>query len=300
MSIVGADNQYVDVAESAERSQKWTSIIERRTKLLDFRLRELWEYRDLLLLLVKRDYIAFYAQTVLGPLWFFIQPLMTMAMYVLVFNGIAGIKTDPIPAPLFYVAGIVFWNYFADCVNKTSTVFRDNSSVFGKVYFPRLIVPISIVLSCLVRFGIQLLLLGAIIGGYAAFGGYAFHFTSYAALFPLCVLLIALYALGLGMIVSSLTTKYRDLAFLITFGIQLYMYATPVIYPLPYPQNPVVRQIIGLNPLSPIFETVRLGLLGSGYFQWSSLIYSAVVVLACTLVGIVIFNKTQNDFIDTV
>jgi lipopolysaccharide transport system permease protein len=226
--------------------------------------------------------------------------MMTMAMYVLVFNGIAGIKTDPIPAPLFYTAGIVMWNYFADCLNKTSTVFRDNSGVFGKVYFPRLIVPLSIVLSCLVRFGVQLLLLAAIMTGYAAFGGYALHVTPYIALFPLCVVLMAFYALGLGMIVSSLTTKYRDLAFLVTFGIQLYMYATPVIYPLPYPQNHLVRQVIGLNPLSPIFEAVRLGLLGSGYHQWNSLLYSAAVVVVLTLIGIVVFNKTQSDFIDSI
>ncbi|MFL5742655.1 MAG: ABC transporter permease [Flavisolibacter sp.] len=285
---------------TVEKEQKWDHVIESRSRLLDLRLRELWEYRDLLFLLVKRDYIAFYKQTILGPLWFFIQPLLTMAMYVLIFNNIAGIKTDPVPAPLFYMVGIIAWNYFSECLNKTSTVFKDNAAVFGKVYFPRMILPFSIVMSSLVRFGVQFILLVVIMLYYIFFRGYDFHFNAYLLLFPVLVALMALFGLGVGMIISAMTTKYRDLVFLVTFGIQLYMYATPVIYPLDYPKNLLVKKIIGLNPLSSIFEGLRLAILGKGHFQWSELAYSATVILILTVLGILIFNKTEKDFIDTV
>ena len=284
----------------ADKQQKWDQVIESRSGLFDLRLRELWEYRDLLFLLVKRDYIAFYKQTILGPIWFFLQPLMTMAMFVIVFSQIAKIPTDNLPAPLFYMVGIVAWNYFAECLNKTSTVFKDNAAVFGKVYFPRLILPFSIVLSSLVRFGVQLLLLVILMLYYAFFTDkFDFQLSSYLLLFPVFVFLLAFFGLAMGMIVSAMTTKYRDLAFLVTFGVQLFMYATPVIYSLSgAPEK--YKHIINLNPLSPIMEGLRLSLLGRGEFNWSSFGYAAGVIFLLTIFGILIFNKTEKDFIDTV
>jgi lipopolysaccharide transport system permease protein len=284
----------------AEKQQKWDLVIESRSGLLDLRLKELWEYRDLLLLLVRRDYIAFYKQTILGPIWFFLQPLMTMVMYVIIFKKLAGLGTDGIPAPLFYMVGIVSWNYFAECLNKTSTVFKDNANVFGKVYFPRLILPFSIVMSNLVRFGVQLLLLVIIMLFYIFFrNDFHFQFNIYLLLFPVFIVLLALFGLAMGMIVSAMTTKYRDLAFLVTFGVQLFMYATPVIYSLQSAPGKL-KQIISLNPLSPIIEGLRLGLLGKGEFHPGSFAYSAGVIIILTVIGILIFNKTEKDFIDTV
>jgi len=288
------------MSEIDDTKQKWSLIIGSKSSILDFRFKELWEYRDLLFLLVKRDYLFFYKQTVLGPLWFFIQPLLTMLMYVLIFNNIAGIKTDPVPAPLFYMVGIIAWNYFAECLNKTSTVFKDNAAVFGKVYFPRLILPFSIVISSLVRFGVQLILLLLILLFYIFYKDYAYELNAYFLLFPLLVALMALFGLGVGMIISALTTKYRDLIFLITFGVQLFMYATPVIYPLNYPQNETIRKVIELNPLSPIFEGLRLSLLGQGFFEWSGLLYASVVIFILFILGVLFFNRTEKNFIDTV
>ncbi len=284
----------------AEKKEKWDLVIGTRNSMFDLRLKELWEYKDLLFLLVKRDYIAFYKQTILGPLWFFIQPLMTMAMYVLIFRNIAGITTGPIPAPLFFIVNIIAWNYFSECLNKTSTVFKDNANVFGKVYFPRLILPFSIVISSLVRFGVQFILFIIIFLFYIFFKGYHFQFTPYLLLVPVFIALMALFGLAAGMIISAMTTKYRDLVFLVTFGVQLFMYATPVIYPLDYPKNELVRKAISLNPLTPIFEGLRKALLGHGYFQWSSLAYSAGIIVVLTIAGMLIFNKTEKDFIDTV
>jgi lipopolysaccharide transport system permease protein len=284
----------------AEKQEKWDLVIESRSSMLDLRLKELWEYRDLLFLLVRRDYIAFYKQTILGPIWFFLQPLMTMVMYVIIFKKLAGLGTDGIPAPLFYMVGIVSWNYFAECLNKTSTVFKDNANVFGKVYFPRLILPFSIVMSNLVRFGVQLLLLVIIMLFYIFFrNDFHFQFNIYLLLFPVFIMLLALFGLAMGMIVSAMTTKYRDLAFLVTFGVQLFMYATPVIYSLQSAPGKL-KQIISLNPLSPIIEGLRLGLLGKGEFHIGSFAYSAGVIIILTVIGILIFNKTEKDFIDTV
>ncbi len=286
--------------EAISTKEKWDLVIGSKSSMFDLRLKELWEYRDLLFLLVKRDYIAFYKQTILGPIWFFLQPLMTMAMYVLIFKKLANLSTDGIPAPLFYMVGIVAWNYFAECLNKTSTVFKDNAAVFGKVYFPRLILPFSIVLSSLVRFGVQLILLVIIMLFYVFFrDDFQFVFSIYLLMFPVFILLMALFGLATGMIVSAMTTKYRDLAFLVTFGVQLFMYATPVIYSLASAPEKLA-QVIRLNPLTPIIEGLRLGLLGKGSFEWSSFAYSAAAIIALTIFGILIFNKTEKDFIDTV
>ncbi len=269
-----------------------------QTSLLDLRLKDVWEYRDLLMLLVRRDFVSFYKQTILGPLWFLIQPLLTTLMFSFIFGRLAGISTDDLPPALFYMAGITAWNYFADCVTKTSTVFRDNANIFGKVYFPRLIMPLSIVVSNLVRFAVQFILFIAVMAFYAL-KGTAFHPTWALALFPLVVLLMAALGLGAGMIISALTTKYRDLAFLITFGIQLLMYATTVIFPLSAaPQK--YKWLIELNPMTSLIETFRYGFLGKGSFSWSSIGYSAIITIVLLITGIIIFNKVEKDFVDTV
>ena len=274
----------------------WT--IEPQNSLLDLKLKDTWEYRDLLMLLVRRDFVSFYKQTILGPLWFFIQPVFTTIIFTFVFGNLAGISTDGLPQPLFYMAGITAWNYFADCLTKTSTVFKDNANIFGKVYFPRLIMPLSIVVSNLVRFGVQFLLFLGVMLYYKAAGA-DFNPNIYILLFPLVVLLMAAQGLGLGMIISAMTTKYRDLAFLVTFGVQLLMYATTVIYPLSAaPQQ--YRWIIELNPMTAIIETFRFGFLGEGSFTWVSFGYSAGVTLVLLVSGIVIFNKVEKNFVDTV
>lgn len=286
---------------AAEKEQNWDVVIESRSSLFDFKFRELWEYRDLLFLLVRRDFIAFYKQTILGPIWFFLQPLMTMAMFVIIFSRLANISTNGIPAPLFYMVGIISWNYFAECLLKTSTVFKDNANVFGKVYFPRLILPFSIVASNLVRFGVQFILLVIMILFYTVFRPeeFSFRFNIYLLLLPVLIALMALFGLGMGMIISAMTTKYRDLVFLVTFGVQLFMYATPVIYPLNAAPDSI-EKIIRLNPLSSIIEGLRLAILGRGDFEPGSLLYSAGVILGMTFIGILIFNKTEKNFIDTV
>lgn len=275
--------------------------IKPQSSLFDLKLKDVWEYRDLLLLLVRRDFVSFYKQTILGPLWFFIQPLFTTIIFTFIFGNLAGISTDDLPQPLFYMAGITAWNYFADCLTKTSTVFKDNANIFGKVYFPRLIMPLSIVVSNLVRFGVQLLLFFALMGYYFIIDT-DFSPNGYALLFPLIVLLMAAQGLGLGMIISALTTKYRDLAFLVTFGVQLLMYATTVIYPLSTALNkyPAYSWVIEYNPMTAIIETFRYGFLGKGTFSWEFLGYSSLITLLILAVGIVVFNKVEKTFVDTV
>jgi lipopolysaccharide transport system permease protein len=283
----------------ATDQQPWDIRIRPSHSLFSLQLREAWHYRDLLLLLVRRDFVSFYKQTVLGPVWFFLQPLLTTVMYVFIFGRLAGLSTDGLPQPLFYMTGIVAWNYFAECITKTSTVFRDNAAIFGKVYFPRLIMPLSIVVSNLVRFGVQLLLLLCMIAYYVLFQGYAFQANAYLLLFPLMVLLMAVLGLGSGMLISAMTTKYRDLAFLVTFGVQLFMYATPVIYPLSSAPA-AARGIIAANPLTPVLEGIRLGLLGRGEMSAASLAYAVGASLAVLLTGIVVFNRVEKTFIDSV
>jgi len=252
-----------------EALKEWDLVIEPQSSLLQLNLKDVWRYRDLLWLLVKRDFVSFYKQTILGPLWFFIQPLFTTIIFTFIFGNLAGLSTDGLPQPLFYMAGITAWNYFADCLTKTSTVFRDNANIFGKVYFPRLIMPLSIVVSNLVRFGVQMLLFFMMIG-YYAFTGADFHLNAYVLLFPILVLMMALLGLGLGLIITALTTKYRDLAFLITFGVQLMMYATTVIYPLSAAPA-AYKWVIELNPMTGIIEAFRYGFLGEGSLTFQML-----------------------------
>lgn len=276
----------------------WDMVIEPHGNILDLKIKDVWHYRDLLWLLVRRDFVSFYKQTILGPIWFFIQPFFTTITYTFIFGNLAGISTEGIPKPLFYMAGITCWNYFAECLTKTSTVFKDNSLVFGKVYFPRLIMPLSIVLSNLVRFFVQMLLFVMMLIFFAIKGA-SFNLNLYALLFPVLVLEMALLGLGLGMIISAMTTKYRDLAFLVTFGVQLLMYATTVVYPLSAAPAKY-KWIIALNPMTPIIEAFRYGFLGKGTFTWMSLGISGAVTILITIFGVVIFNKVERNFIDTV
>jgi lipopolysaccharide transport system permease protein len=275
--------------------------IKPQNNLLDLKLKDTWAYRDLLGLLVRRDFVSFYKQTILGPLWFFIQPIFTTIIFTFIFGNLAGISTDGLPQPLFYMAGITAWNYFADCLTKTSTVFRDNANIFGKVYFPRLIMPLSIVVSNLVRFGIQFLLF-LVMMAYYYFTNAHFAPNAYILLFPVLVLLMAALGLGLGMIISAMTTKYRDLAFLVTFGVQLLMYATTVIYPLStaLTKYPAYSWVIQYNPMTAIIETFRFGFLGNGTFSWGFLGYTTGITFVILLFGIVIFNKVEKTFVDTV
>ncbi|NDE05099.1 MAG: ABC transporter permease [Flavobacteriia bacterium] len=281
-----------------EALKEWDLVIEPQSSLLQLNLKDVWRYRDLLWLLVKRDFVSFYKQTILGPLWFFIQPLFTTIIFTFIFGNLAGLSTDGLPQPLFYMAGITAWNYFADCLTKTSTVFRDNANIFGKVYFPRLIMPLSIVVSNLVRFGVQMLLFFMMIG-YYAYTGANFHLNAYVLLFPILVLLMALLGLGLGLIITALTTKYRDLAFLITFGVQLMMYATTVIYPLSAAPA-AYKWVIELNPMTGIIEAFRYGFLGEGSLTFQTLGYSIAFTLIALVLGVIIFNKTEKTFVDTV
>lgn len=278
---------------------EWDVRIRPTSSFLNLHLRDTWEYRDLLTLLVRRDIVSFYKQTILGPLWFFVQPILTTVMYVFIFGNLAGISTDGLPGPLFYMTGVVAWNYFAECLLKTSNVFRENSAIFGKVYFPRIIMPLSIVISNLMRFGIQLLLLLLVILYYVFFKGFEIRPTHYLLLFPLIVFIMASLGLGLGMLISAMTTKYRDLSFLVTFSVQLFMYATPVIYPLSAAPEKA-REIVRHNPMTPLIEGMRLGLLGKGDFSMASLAYASVSTLAILVIGILVFNRVEKTFIDTV
>jgi len=278
--------------------QHWTEEITPKTSLLDLNLKEVWHYRDLMFMFVKRDFVTFYKQTILGPLWFFVQPLLTTIMYVIVFGNIAKISTDGLPMMVFYLCGITFWNYFSECFTKTASVFKDNASIFGKVYFPRLVMPLSIVVSNLIKLSIQFFLFIVVLLWYK-FQGANVHPNMYILLTPYLIILMAIIALGAGMIISSLTTKYKDLIFLITFGIQLLMYATPVIYPLStLPAK--YAFIIKANPLSAVIETLRFAFTGSGTFSWMHLGYSSVFAFVLLAIGAIIFNKVEKTFMDTV
>jgi lipopolysaccharide transport system permease protein len=276
----------------------WNVVVKPTSGFSGLQLKEVWHYRDLFWLFVRRDFISFYKQTVLGPLWFFLQPLFTIIIYSYIFGTLAGISTDGIPRPLFYLAGITCWQYFAECLTKTSNVFMENASVFGKVYFPRIIMPLSISFSNLIRFGIYLFLLLIMVAWYVAKGEIV-GVNSYALLLPVLLLMIAMFGVGAGMIVSSLTTKYRDLAFLVGFGVQLLMWASTVVYPLSAaPQK--FKWLVALNPMTPILEAFRKGFLGIGSFSWSSLATSAGIILTIAIIGIVLFTKAERTFIDTI
>ncbi|MCS6933900.1 MAG: ABC transporter permease [Chitinophagales bacterium] len=285
--------------KSASRQEEWTEIITPRRGLWDIPLRELWRYRDLTWLFVLRDIKAQYKQTILGPLWFLVQPLLSTLVFFFIFNRIARLPTDGIPPVLFYLSGIVLWSYFAECLNKTSNVFTVNANIFGKVYFPRLTIPISVVIGGLVRLATQLFTLAIIIIYYIYADEYRFQPNLALLLTPLLIVLLAALGLSLGIIFSSLTTKYKDLSFLLAFGVQLWMYASPVIYPLRAVTGKL-RDILLLNPVTPVIETFRYALFGSGYYEPGALLYTALFSLVAFVIGIVIFNQVEKSFMDTV
>ena len=279
----------------------WTTVIKPKEKLLQVDFKELWRYRDLCMLFVRRNITTQFKQTILGPLWYIIQPAMTVIMYMVVFGGIANIPTDGLPQPLFYLSGICLWQYFNDCLSKTSSTFTANAGIFGKVYFPRLVVPLSTVISNLLRFAIQF---GLFLVVYAIYQIWIIpgqiHTNWYALLLPLLIVMLAGLALGFGILFSSLTTKYRDMTLLLDFFVRLWMYATPVIYPLSTITNEKLRFVMSLNPLTGIVEAFKYGMLGAGEFSWGMLAYSFAFMVVLLALGIVIFNRVQRTFMDTV
>ncbi len=282
-----------------EENEHWDQVIEPRAKLLDLNLSEVWRYRDLLWLFVKRDFTAQYKQTILGPLWHFIQPVFTTIVFLMVFGKIANIPTDGIEPVLFYMSGISIWNYFSSCLSATSNTFVANAGIFGKVYFPRLVIPLSTVVSNMVKFGIQFLLLLVVMSWYGIKTG-NFHFGSSWLLIPLLVIMMAGLGLGLGIIISSLTTKYRDFTVLIGFAVQLLMYATPVAYPLSFLKEKSYAAWIAWNPLTPIVEAYRYALFGTGTVDTTGLLFSASFILIVLFFGMLIFSKVERSFMDTV
>ncbi|MCK7589908.1 ABC transporter permease [Subsaxibacter sp. CAU 1640] len=284
------------------QDDQWLYTISSKSKLVDLNFKEIWRYRDLLLLFVKRDITTVYKQTVLGPLWYVIQPLMTSVIFTLVFNNLGNIQTGAAPSFLFNLAGITAWNYFKECLTGTSDTFKKNENIFGKVYFPRVIMPMSITISNLLKFIIQL---GIFIGFYIYYLsiGKDISVNSNLLLFPFYLVMMALLGLGIGMIISSMTTKYRDLTVVVTFGVSLLMYMSAVPYPVAearkkFPE--IVANIVEYNPLTQIIEGFRYMLLNSGSFSWTGFIYTLIVSVVVFLVGIIIFNKTEKSFIDTV
>ncbi|MDP2175477.1 MAG: ABC transporter permease [Bacteroidota bacterium] len=279
----------------------FTTEIKPKNKWYDIDFKAIWQYRDLMFLFVRRDFVSVYKQTVLGPIWFFIQPLLTTATFTLIFSVVAKISTNEIPAPLFYIIGLTFWGYFSTCLTSTSSTFVTNAGVFGKVYFPRLIMPISIVISSLIKLSIQFLLL-LMVWLYYYLTTDILHPNITILLMPFYILLFAGLGLGFGIILSSLTTKYRDFTFLIGFGVQLLMYATPIIYPLSLldDQSYIIKSVVKYNPISGIIEAIRYGLTGSGVFDLGLLAYSFVFVIILLFLGIITFTKVEKSFIDTV
>lgn len=280
-----------------EKQQKWTQTIESKHSLFDLNLKEVWNYRDLVYMFVKRDFVSSFKQTILGPIWFFINPIFTTIVYVIVFGNIANLSTDGAPKVLFYLAGVTLWNYFSACLNGTANVFRGNAGIFGKVYFPRLVMPITIVTSNLMQFGVQFLLFLAFFVYYFIQGEVSPNLWVLAT--PFLIVLMAMFALGMGMIFSSLTTKYRDMQMLLSFGVSLFMYATPVIYPLSELKG-IWKEIAMYNPLTGIFECFKYAWLGAGEFNAISLVISTVFISIILMIGTLIFNKVEKSFMDTV
>ncbi|MBC8035193.1 MAG: ABC transporter permease [Chitinophagaceae bacterium] len=281
------------------KEEQWDLEIKSETKLLDFHIADLIRYRDLLGLLIRRDFVANYKQTVMGPVWIFLQPLLTTLMFTLVFGRIAKLSTNGMPMLPFYLSGLIPWNYFADCLNRTSSVFVANASVFGKVYFPRLVMPLSIVVSNVIRLAIQFGLFICILTYYIVQG----KVTPQYELFPLFffnILLLAVLGMGLGMLISAIATKYRDISNLMAFAVQLLMYATPIIYPLAVAREKSIGWLIELNPLSPPMELNRLIFFGNGEVSPQTMLYSSIVAVVIFCLGLAMFNKTERNFIDTV
>lgn len=288
-----------DSVNKVENLEDWDIEIKPRSSIFNLNLHEVWKYRDLMLLFVRRDFSAQFKQTVLGPLWHLIQPIFTTIMFLVIFGKIAKIPTDGIHPTVFYMSGISLWNYFSTSLTSTSSTFVLNANIFGKVYFPRLVLPISVILSNLIRFGIQFGLL-LLLMGYHHFNGYPLQVSLNWLLVPFVVIMMALIAFGLGLIVSSLTTKYRDFSVLLSFIVQLGMYATPIAYPLSYLKEGKMANVIGLNPLTPLVEAFRYLMFGSGTFSVFTLGYSFAFMVFVVLFGVVFFNKVEKSFMDSV
>ncbi|MGJ8759787.1 MAG: ABC transporter permease [Polaribacter sp.] len=287
--------------------EKWLFEIKPKNKLFDLNLKEVWQYRDLLMLFVKRDVVTLYKQTVLGPLWYLIQPLFTSVIFTLVFNNIAGISTGSIPPFLFNLAGVTVWNYFKECLTATSDTFKKNEAIFGKVYFPRVIIPMSIVVSNLLKFGIQIFIFICFYLYYYLIG-YEITPNKYIYFFPLLIIAMGMIGLGLGMIISSMVTKYRDLTFLVSFGVQLLMYLSAVMYPLDLMREKLINieagtdysWIVDINPIAHLVEFSRFILLNDGNYSTFGIIYTSIFTIIVFFLGLLIFNKTEKTFIDTI
>lgn len=275
------------------------TVIKPMSSLLQLNLKDIWHYRDLMMMYVKRNIVTVYKQTILGPLWLVVQPVLTTIMFMFVFGNLAGLSTDGVPGALFYFAGLILWNYFSQCLTGTSGVFIANQNVFGKVYFPRIVVPLATTISNLIQFLIQFAVFVVLYLYYYVTMDVPIVPNVYVVLLPLLVLLCAGLSLGFGIVFSSMTTKYRDLVFLLQFGVQLWMYATPIIYPLN--SIPTDKQwIFLLNPVTPIIETFKFGAFGIGVFSWGALVYSFVFMILLLFFGIILFNRIEKSFMDTV
>jgi lipopolysaccharide transport system permease protein len=286
------------ITADPELPEEWDLVIQPKSEWFDLQLKDIWRYRDLLMLFVRRDFVAVWKQTILGPLWFFIQPLLTTLMMVVIFGRVANLTPDGVPGMLFYLSGIVCWNYFAQCLTATSNTFKANAAVFGKVYFPRIVVPLSLVVSNLLKFGVQFLLFIALLLFYY-FTTDDVHPNSFMLLTPVFIIIMGVMALGFGILVSSFTTKYRDLSFLLAFAVQLAMYASPVIIPLAsFPDK--YKWIAQINPMTSIIEGFRYAYLGIGELPLDLLLYSIVFSLVVFFLGLLVFNKVEKSFMDTV
>ena len=281
-----------------QNEEKWSTIIKPKNNIFNLNLKELFEYKDLLFLFVRRDFVAYYKQTILGPLWFLLQPIISTVVFTIIFGNIAKIPTDGVPQVLFYMAGIVCWNYFSTCLTTNSATFIANANIFGKVYFPRLIIPISVIISNLLKFAIQFFLF-IVIGIYFYIKGSSISPNIWILLTPFLLLQMGLISLGFGLLISALTTKYRDLNFLIAFGIQLWMYATPIVYPLSQiPEK--YKFIFLLNPMSSIVEIFRYSFLGAGSINLNYMFISFLITIVILIIGLLSFNKVEKTFMDMV
>ena len=281
-------------------NDQWDIELKPHTSFFKLNFKEVWNYRDLMWLFVRRDFVSQYKQTILGPLWHIIQPILTTIIFLFLFGKVANIGTDGIKPPiLFYMSGITIWNYFASCLNSTSSTFTSNAAIFGKVYFPRLVIPLSVVLSNIVRFAIQFGMLLVFMIFYSL-RGYPVHLNIYWLAIPFLVLIMAGIGLGVGIIISSLTTRYRDLALLLGFAVQLGMYATPIAYPYSYIKGKSFEWVLNINPLTPVVEAFRFCIFGNGTVTTGGIVYSLLFMLVVLLTGALIFNKVERDFMDTV
>lgn len=281
-----------------QEKENWDLTIKPHTKWYDLRLNEIFRYKDLLFLFVRRDFVSLYKQTILGPLWFFIQPIITAVTFTVIFGNLAKISTDGLPQVLFYLCGITLWNYFSETLTKTSETFSANANIFGKVYFPRMIMPLSVVISNLIKLGVQFLIF-FVVWIYYLVGSNKIHPNIYILIVPFLIILIGFMGLSFGIIITSLTTKYRDLKFLVVFGVQLIMYASPIVYPLSIVPDKY-RWLILANPVTSIIETFKYAFLGVGEFSWVYLCYSLVFTLILFLIGLIIFHRVEKSFMDTV